>query len=192
MEIQVPQASTLEVRSMSADISVANVNGPLRLQSVTSNIDVKGGAPTDIEARTTNGNVRIDAAASQIRAQSVSGDVAITGAHGKANVRTVSGDCALAGGDFSDVRYESVSGDIAFTGGVTGSFEAESHSGDVTMHVPATTNADVELRTFSGNLVVDVGSGPKKTGDHELDAKIGAGGARIRVRTFSGDVKVTR
>ena len=56
----------------------------------------------------------------------------------------------------------------------------------------ATTNADVELRTFSGNLVVDVGSGPKKTGDHELDAKIGAGGARIRVRTFSGDVKVTR
>jgi DUF4097 and DUF4098 domain-containing protein YvlB len=192
LEIQVPQGSGVEARTMSASILVQGVNGSLRLQSVTSDIEVKGGTPTEIEARTVNGNVHIDAASSQIRAQSVSGDVRITGARGKADLHTVSGDCALAGGDFSDVRVESVSGALVFTGGVAGSFEVQSHSGNVTMHLPPTTNADAELRTFSGNLVVDIGSGPKKSSDHELDAKIGSGGARIRVRTFSGDVTLTR
>jgi DUF4097 and DUF4098 domain-containing protein YvlB len=193
LEIQVPQASTLEVRTMSAGIGVTGVNGPLRLQSVTADIEVKGGAPSEVEARTTSGNVHIDAASPQIRAQSVSGDVRITGAKGKASVHTVSGDCVLSGGDFSDVRFESVSGDATFTGGVVGSLEAQSHSGNVTLHLPPATNADVELRTFSGELLVDMGNGsPKKATDHELDAKLGVGGARVRVRTFSGDVKVIR
>ncbi len=192
LEVQVPQASTVEVRTMGAGITVQGVSGPLRLQSVTSDISVKGGAPTEIEARTTNGNIHIDAATPQLRAQSVSGDVRVTGARGKANVHTVSGDCSLAGGDFSDVRFESVSGEMTFTGGVVGSFEVQSHSGDVALHLPPATNADVELRTFSGDLMVDMGNGPKLDSDHELNTKLGAGGARVRVRTFSGDVKVTR
>jgi DUF4097 and DUF4098 domain-containing protein YvlB len=122
----------------------------------------------------------------------VSGDVRITGAKGKASIHTVSGDCALSGGDFSDVRYETVSGDVTFTGGIVGSLEAQSHSGEVTLHLPPATNADVELRTFSGDLLIDMGNGAKKGNDHELDAKLGVGGARVRARTFSGDVKVTR
>jgi len=146
LEIQVPQGSAVEVRTLSADLTVQGVSGSLRLESVTSDIDVKGGASTDIEARTTSGSVHIDAATPQVRAQSVSGDVRITGARGKADIHTVSGDCTLSGGDFGDVRFETVSGQVTFTGGVVGSFEVQSHSGDVAVHLPATTNADVELR----------------------------------------------
>lgn len=191
LDIQVPQANAVEVRTLSANITVQGVTGSLQLQSVTADIEVKGGAPAAIEAHTTNGNVHIDAPTAEVHAQSVSGDVHVAGAHGKASIHTVSGDCSLSGGDFSDVRYETVSGDVTFTGGITGNFEVQSHSGDVTIHVPATTNADVELRSFSGDLEVDVGNGAKKS-EHELDAKLGVGGARVRVRTFSGDVKLTR
>jgi DUF4097 and DUF4098 domain-containing protein YvlB len=192
MSLQVPQASTLDVRTMSATISVAGVSGPLRLQSVTADIDVKGGAPGEVEARSTSGSIRIDAASPQTRAQSVSGDVTIASVHGKASVHTVSGDCKIAGGEFSDVRVETVSGDVSFTGAITGSLEVSTHSGDVGLHVPATTGADAELRSFSGDLLVDLGDGKRQKGSHELDAKLGAGGARIRARTFSGDVSIVR
>jgi len=192
MAIQVPQGSTLDARTMSANISVAGVNGPLRLQSVTADIDVKGGTPGAVEARSTSGSIRIDASSAQTQAQSVSGDVTLSGVRGKANVHTVSGDCKIAGGEFSDVRVETVSGDLSFTGAITGSFEVSTHSGDVGLHVPATTSADAELRSFSGDLLVDLGDGKKQTGSRELDAKLGAGGARIRVRTFSGNVSIVR
>ena len=61
--------------------------------------------------------------------------------------------------------------------------------GDVAAKIRETTGADVEMRSTSGDLVIDMGSG-RKTGERELDARIGAGGAKVRLRSFSGDVTV--
>jgi len=144
-------------------------------------------------AGATSGTVKIDSSSPSTRAHSVSGDVRIRGVRGRATVRTVSGECTLSGGEFNSVEIESVSGDVTFTGGVAGqgTFEMQSHSGDINLHLPPTTGADVEMRSTSGDLVIDMGSG-RKTGERELDARIGPGGARLRLRSFSGDIKVTQ
>jgi DUF4097 and DUF4098 domain-containing protein YvlB len=191
LEIQVPQASALEVRTMSADVSIQGVSGSIHLQTISGDIAIRGGAPSEIEARSTSGDVKIDAASSSTRAHSVSGDVEVAGVRGRATIRTISGECTLSGGDFSSVEIDSVSGAVTFRGAVTGQgpFEMQSHSGDVVLHLPRTTNVDVEMRTTSGDLVIDMGSG-RKTGERELDARIGAGGAKVRLRSFSGDVEV--
>jgi DUF4097 and DUF4098 domain-containing protein YvlB len=103
----------------------------------------------------------------------------------------VSGDCALSGGEFSAIEIETVSGDVTFRGALNGQgrFEMNSHSGDITLHLPRTTGADVEMRSTSGDLLIDMGSG-RKMAERELDARIGPGGAKVRLRSFSGDVKV--
>jgi hypothetical protein len=193
LEIQIPQASSLDVRTMSADVSAHGVNGALHVQTVSGDIEVKGGAPTEVEARSTSGTVSIDAASPSTRAHSVSGDIAIRGARGRATIRTVSGECTLSGGEFNAVEIETVSGDIRFTGAVSGqgTFEAGSHSGDVALHLPPTTSADVEMRSVSGDLVIDMGTG-RKAAERELDARIGAGGAKLRLHSFSGDLTVTK
>ena len=193
VEIQVPKASRLELRTMSADVTVRDMSGVERLHTVNGDIDVAGGTPGEVEARTTSGDVKIQAGAGTTRAHSVSGTVKVTGVHGRATLSTVSGDTALTGQDFSEISVQSVSGDVVITGSVLpqGTVEATSHSGDIVLHMPNNTNADVEMRSYSGDLVIDMGSG-KKTAEKELDAKIGSGGAKLRLHSFSCDVRVTR
>ncbi len=191
LEIQVPQGSGLDVQTMSADVAIQGVNGAVHAQTISGDIVLVWGTPTEIEARSTSGGVQIEASTTQTRAHSISGDVVVAGVRGRATIRTVSGECKLSGGDFSAIEIDSVSGDIAFHGAVTGQgpFEMVSQSGDVTLHLPRTTSADVEMRSHSGDLVIDMGSG-KKTAEKEMDARIGAGGARLKLRSFSGDVQV--
>jgi hypothetical protein len=191
LEIQIPQTSALDVRGMSTDVATRDVGGAVRVQTVSGDIEVRGGAPSEIDVRSTSGSVTIAATSSSTRAQSISGDVEISGVRGRATLRTVSGTCKLTGGDFTAVEAESVSGDISFRGALSGQgkFEMNSHSGDITLHLPRTTGADVEMRTTSGDLVIDMGSG-RKTAERELDARIGPGGAKLRLRSFSGDVRV--
>ncbi|HEY2518326.1 MAG TPA: DUF4097 family beta strand repeat-containing protein [Polyangiaceae bacterium] len=193
IEIQVPKASRLELRTMSADVTVRDMSGAQRLHTVNGDIDVAGGNPGEVEARSTSGDVTIQASAGTTRAHSVSGTIKVTGVHGRATLSTVSGDTLLTGNDFSEISVQSVSGDVVITGSVVaqGTVEAQSHSGDIVLHLPNNTNADAELRSFNGDLVVDLGSG-KKTAEKELDAKIGSGGAKLRLHSFSGDVRVTR
>ena len=50
---------------------------------------------------------------------------------------------------------------------------------------------NVEMHSMSGDLVIDMGSG-RKTGERELIGRIGAGGAKLRLRSFSGDLKITQ
>ncbi len=193
LELQVPQGSSVDLRSLSADVTVQGVNGAVHVETVSGDVELTDGSPSEIDVRSTSGDVKIAASSPQTRAHSVSGDLHVTGVRGRASLRTVSGECVLSGGEFESVEVHSISGDVVFTGGVTrqGTFEVQTHSGDQALHLPPTTGADVEMATTNGDLVIDMGSG-RKTGEGALTARIGAGGARLRLRSFSGDIKVTQ
>jgi DUF4097 and DUF4098 domain-containing protein YvlB len=106
-------------------------------------------------------------------------------------IDSVSGDCLLEGGDFTEVEMRAVSGDLRFTGGISGqgSFEFKTHSGDVELRLPRATNADFELRTFNGSLETRLGSEARQS-TSALDFRTGSGGAKVRGRTFNGDIRV--
>jgi DUF4097 and DUF4098 domain-containing protein YvlB len=191
LEIYVPFGSAVEVKAMTADVSVRGVSGTLKVESASGDVTISG-APSEVTARTTRGDLTVETTSGVVSARSVSGSVTVKGVHGKASVESVSGDCVLHGGDFSEAEMRSVSGEIDFEGGLVGqgSFEFKTHSGEVSLRLPAATNADFELRSFSGDLETRLGT--PKTASSALDFRAGSGGAKVHVRTFSGDVRVDK
>lgn len=130
----------------------------------------------------------------RVSANSVSGDVTVTGAEGIVKAGSVSGDVEMEHLRASSVAAGSVSGDInvsidAFTG--AGDLSFKSVSGDVTVTLPAGTDADVTMRSVSGDLDTDFPLTLNGRMDrHALEARIGKGGRQLEVATVSGDVRL--
>jgi DUF4097 and DUF4098 domain-containing protein YvlB len=191
IEVRVPQGSRVEAKGVDTTLEVREVTGALRLQSVSGDITVSG-SPSDVNVHSVNGQVELNVKSAVVNARSISGGVHVVGARGRAAIDSVSGDCVLEGGDFTEVEMRAVSGDVRFTGGLSGqgSFEFKTHSGDIELRVPAATNADFELRTFSGSLQMHLGGGGPRQSSSALDFRAGSGGAKVRGRTFSGNIRV--
>jgi DUF4097 and DUF4098 domain-containing protein YvlB len=191
LEIHVPQGSRVEAKGVGATFEVRDVTGVLRLQSVSGDITVSG-APSDVEAHSVNGQVELNVKSAVVNARSISGGVRVVGARGRAILDTVSGECVLEGGDFTEVEMRAVSGDVRFIGGISGqgSFEFKTHSGDIELRLPRGTNADFELRTFNGSLETRLGTEAPRQSNSALDFRVGSGGAKVRGRTFNGDIGV--
>jgi DUF4097 and DUF4098 domain-containing protein YvlB len=190
LEIRVPQGSRIEAKGVGTTIEVRDVSGALRLQSVSGDITVSG-SPSDVDVHSVNGQIELNVKSAVVNARSISGGVHVVGARGRAMLDTVSGDCQLEGGDFSEVEMRAVSGDVRFTGGISGqgSFEFKTHSGDIDLRLPGATNADFELRTFNGSLQTMLGTEARQSSS-ALDFRVGGGGAKVRGRTFNGDIRV--
>jgi len=189
LEIRVPQGSRVEAKGVGVQIEVRDVTGALRLQSVSGDINVSG-SPSDVDVHSVNGQVELNVKSAVVNARSISGGVHVVGARGRAMLDTVSGDCQLEGGDFTEVEMRAVSGDVRFIGAISGqgSFEFKTHSGDIDLRLPRATNADFELRTFNGSLETRLPEA-RQSGS-ALDFRVGGGGAKVRGRTFNGDIRV--
>ena len=191
LEIRVPQGSRVEVKGVGVTIEVRDVTGALRLQTVSGDINVTG-APSDVDVHSVNGQIELGVKSAVVNARSISGGVHVTGARGRARLDSVSGDCVLEGGDFTEVEMRAVSGDVRFSGGISGqgSFDFKTHSGDVELRLPQATSADFELRTFNGTLETQLGTPAARQSSSALDFRLGNGGAKVRGRTFNGDIRV--
>lgn len=196
LEIKVPAGSHLEVNTVSADIGVDGVAGPVRLESVSGRVTV-GGAPREFEAKTVSGGIEIAAASAPGRASSVSGAVALRGVNGSVEASSVSGAVSVTGDAVSRAELQTTSGDIRFEAGLTagGRLDAKTVSGTVALLLPAATAADFDVTTFSGNITNEFGPQAKRTSEYgpgkELSFSTGAGG-RIVAKSFSGDVRLQK
>lgn len=193
LEIKVPAASTLEVETVSADITAEKVSGSVRLQSVSGGITV-GGEPKEFSVKTVSGEVTVTATSAPGRAKSVSGAVTLQGVAGTVEASSVSGSVSVKGGDVSRVEMETTSGDIRFDAGLTkdGRLDARTVSGEVKLLLPAAVAADFDVTTFSGEITNDFGPAARRTSKYgpgkELSFSTGGGGARVLAKSFSGSV----
>lgn len=160
LRIEVPRSSGVSVETVSADITLSELSG-------------------EIEAESVSGGIRVGGSITEIEAESVSGDI---------EVRSTA---TLDRGEF-----ETVSGDLELSGALSasGRFSFESVSGDVVLDLPSGAGADLEVESFSGSIRGDVPSNERRSGSpgrgSAVEFSVGAGGGRVRVQTFSGDVEV--
>lgn len=193
--ITVPGGTAVDVNAVSSDVDVSGVCGEVNLTSVSGDVTVAC-ARGDAQVQSVSGDVLVSDVRGSVDAGSTSGDVEVRGAQGGVSAHSVSGDITLAQIDGDDVGAETVSGEIDYAGRIldNGRYRFESHSGDVTVHLSGTVNATIDVSTFSGDLDSDFplelipGGRPSR----EWQFRLGNGGARLRLRSFSGTIYLRR
>jgi len=171
LEIDLPVMATVLVESSSGDIDVDGLTGEGRY-------------------RTTSGDVTLRAIGGRLTVEAVSGDVR---AHGSGDLemtaRTVSGDLSLRADAVGSLAATTTSGDVRLSGRLAGPgpYEIQTVSGDTLLEPVGPVR--VELQTVTGDLRSSV-AGRSDGGPGRRATVIGHGGATLRVRTMSGDVRV--
>jgi DUF4097 and DUF4098 domain-containing protein YvlB len=197
LEIRVPAGSRIEVDAMGADITVQDVTGTVTADTVSGSIEVTGSA-REVKLESVNGSVDVACACARAQVESVNGSVTVKGARGEVEASTVNGALTVTGGAFERAHLETVNGQITFEGALQAhaTLDVESVGGSVELRVPASTDADFTINTFSGSIRNAWGQQPRKTsrytGEEELTFTTGSGGATVTVQTLSGDVVLTK
>ncbi len=199
LRISVPEASSIDVATVSADIEVAAVRGEQKLEAVSGDIATEAfGA--DVRAGTVSGDVLIRSTGQDVeaRATSVSGDVTFYRLAGEVSAESVSGDVGIEGGSFDRAQFNTVNGDIEFVAELRsgGRLSAETVNGDVELQFDGKVAGRFDVDTFNGDIDNCFGPKPERTSKYapgqELSFQEGDGDARIDVSTMNGDISICR
>jgi lia operon protein LiaG len=146
---------------------------------------------------TASGDIAVTGVKGTVNLRSASGDLTARQISGKLDVNTTSGDVKL-GQLVGSVVAKSVSGDVEVNLELlqgSDPFSFKSVSGDIIIEAPANLDAEIEMKTLSGDMSTDFpltiqsaqfGSQKGATG------RIGQGTHKIEVKTVSGDVRLKK
>jgi DUF4097 and DUF4098 domain-containing protein YvlB len=204
--VTVPAGAMVNVRTISGDVSVAEVKGEVRAETVSGNVDVSA-TPNLSAAKTISGNVRARGISTggTLSLGSVSGTVVGSALEARAiDAGTVSGSVQLTDVRAERVQAKSVSGDIEYDSRLSkgGRYEFNSHSGNVRVTLTQVTGFELDASSFSGSIRSDfpvtLRSLPasdergRRGMNRSIRGTFGDASAILAVRSFSGNVVITR
>ena len=197
-EVVVPRGTRVVAQSVSGDISVRGTGAEVDLHSVSGNIELAD-ATNRATLESVSGDVTARGVAGNVRAETVSGDLDLSSVRGDLEAETVSGDLTMEGVTAKYARAETVSGELIYRGAIErgGRYDFTAHSGDVRLDLGGDGGIDFDVETFSGEIESDfpITLTPGATIEgrpRRFEFRVGGGGARISVKTFSGDIQLER
>jgi len=199
LRIQIPQGSSIDVGTVSADIDVEDVRGEQSLSTVSGDISTEGGE-SDVSAQAVSGDVDVNGQSKEAEtsATTVSGDVTLFRVAGKVAAESVSGDVIVDEGSFDRVELSTVNGEILFQAELRkdGRLDAETVNGSVDLDLADDVTGRFEVSTFNGDIDNCFGGKPERTSKYtpgwEWSFQDGSGDARVSVSTLNGDVTICR
>jgi DUF4097 and DUF4098 domain-containing protein YvlB len=197
LDLFVPAGATVWAKAGNATLEVAGIAGGLDLNLVGGSITVQG-APRELNVESMDGKVEIAGSPAWMRVKTATGAITVRGSVQDAGVTTVGGTVQLLDGTYERARIESVTGSILFAGTLSkaANLTVDSHSGEVELRVGSRASMDVEATTIAGSILNAVNSRrptPGREGRGEdLTLNLGVGDARATVRTFKGNIRLTR
>lgn len=201
--VTLPVGTAVNVRSVSGDIRVTNVRGELRAETVSGDV-IASSLGRLRAARSVSGNVQLtDIQAEDVAAGTVSGDVIARNLKVRAlDLQAVSGDLRFVDVESERATLQTISGDIEYAGRLvrSGRYQFQSQSGDIRLTPANDVGFDLEATSFSGNIRSDftfrnnaaVETPQRGPRTQSLRGTVGDASAVITLRSFSGDVTVTR
>ncbi len=174
----VPRQCNLTAKSGDGSITIERVAGSIGLETSDGSIGADG-VSGKLRAHTSDGSVKVEDMDGAVDLDTSDGGVTARGKLNGVRIRTSDGSVSLRLADGSAMADE---------------WEIRTGDGGVTMDVPDGFNGNLDASTGDGSVTVhDVKM--ETTGEatrHALQAKIGAGGPRLRVRTGSGSIVIRR
>lgn len=195
LTIQVPAGSSIDVSTVSADITSEDVTGEQRLHTVSGDVeaDVSG---SDVSAESVSGDVDVtgDGSDIEVSANTVSGDVNVVDVSGSVSAEVVSGEVLVRDGSFDRATLNSVNGEVDFHAGLRdgGRLTIETVNGDVDVQFDGDVEGRFDVETFNGDITNCFGPKPERTSKYtpglELRYTVGDGGGRVIISTLNGDI----
>jgi hypothetical protein len=183
IRITCPNGSDLECDTASADVRVSGTLGDARVRTASGDLRLER-VEGLFEGKSASGDVQVDHVEGRTVVNTVSGDVQVRTAMGGAAVNSVSGDTVL-GEIFGDIAAGTVSGDLMVRAAGPGEVGLKAVSGDVVVAMRRGLRVRLDVNSVSGSVgsELDVSDSPTRSDGPE---------ASLRVRTVSGDVRITR
>jgi DUF4097 and DUF4098 domain-containing protein YvlB len=180
-------AATIE--GTAAEVNVETVGGDLTL---------KGGSGA-VSLRSIEGAIRAEGAAGKLNVSTVNDSITLTGVAGDVVAETVNGDVTITNAKASSLEVSTVNGDVRFESTVTnaGTYRVSTHQGDIRVSLGQQASATVFVRTFRGDFSSDFPvTLPKEESGRDASKRfnftLGAGGARVELQSFQGDIHVAK
>ena len=204
--VTVPASAAVDLKSVSGDVKISNVDGPARVESVSGNVTASAVPKVEV-AKSVSGDVTLTGASANgdLTASSVSGNVNAKGVKARSlDLGTVSGDVSVTDASCERLNARSVSGNLEFSGALArgGRYDVNSHSGTVRLTLAGDTGFELNATSFSGSirseLPLTIGGDDRRDGrrrglnEHSIHGTFGDGSAMLTVRTFSGDVVIAK
>jgi putative adhesin len=174
--ITAPPEAQIDLTTVSADIVASGFAGGSKVKTVSGDVTLSD-LTTEVDVKTVSGEVEAKNIAAGLKLKTVSGDIGVAeGACRWVDAKTVSGDVLL------DLDLDP-----------SGTYDITTVSGNVAVRTTSEPNLAVDATTVSGRLVTDFGLGwDGHPGRKRVSETIGDGGARLWVKTVSGDLRVLR
>jgi DUF4097 and DUF4098 domain-containing protein YvlB len=183
VRITCPSGSDLVCNTASADLETAGRLGEVRVQTASGDLRLDR-TEGDLELKTATGDVSVEHAAGRAVVHTVSGDVLVREALQGLAVNSVSGDVTVEEVT-GDLTIGSVSGDQIVRAAGPGEVALKAVSGDVLVAIRRGLRVRLDVNSVSGMIgsELEVSDTPTRSDGPETS---------LRVRTVSGDVKISR
>lgn len=197
LDIKVPQKSSLDIGTVSADIDVSDVNGEQQLHSVSGDVTTETGG-ADVTAESVSGDIEVsgDKKVGETNFSTVSGDITLFRLSGNVSAQSVSGDVIIDEGSFERVDLNAVNGELVFRAALQkgGKFEAETVNGDIDVELDGKVSARIDISTFNGRIRNCFGPKAERSSKYapgwDLDFTEGDGDGRIEISTMNGGISL--
>jgi DUF4097 and DUF4098 domain-containing protein YvlB len=206
--ITMPATAAADVHSVSGNVKATGIRGSVRVESVSGNVTATD-TPKLEAAKSVSGDVTLSGVTTEgdLSAGSVSGNVVARTVKVHAlDIGSVSGDLTAVDVACDRLTAKSVSGSVDYTGAITkgGTYDINVHSGDVRLKLANPAGFVLNANSFSGSIRSDLpltiggdssrdrGGRRGGTDNHTMRATYGDGSATLTVRTFSGDIVISK
>jgi DUF4097 and DUF4098 domain-containing protein YvlB len=214
--VVMPATASLDVHSVSGSVKVTGVRGSVRAETVSGNVTTTD-TPRLENAKSVSGDVSLTGAAADgdLSAASVSGNVTAKGLKARGlDLGSVSGDISLTDVTCERLTIKTVSGNVEYAGSIVknGRYEISTHSGNVRLLLANPSGFELNANSFSGSIRSDLpltiggdsgrdrdprddrdrGRRRDRSESHNMRATFGDGAATVSVRTFSGNIVLSK
>jgi DUF4097 and DUF4098 domain-containing protein YvlB len=203
--VSVPTGATLDVKSISGSVTVTGVQGAVHAETISGTLQTSG--TPKLTAKTVSGDLELVNAPTdaELSATTISGTIRAKGLKVLTlDLGSVSGDLFVTDIACDRLGVKSVSGSVEFAGtlGKGGRYDINSHSGTIRLALAGNTGFELNANSFSGSIRSDFPvtlGGNSDRNDRRrpgpgraTHAVYGDGSATLNIRTFSGDIVITK
>jgi len=195
LTIRLPAGVRVHVDTVSADVTLEGVVGPLAIRTVSGDVSATGTGEL-IHVSTTSGDIKIDDGSGRVKVTTTSGETFIRMAATDAQVDSVSGDIELELEAFDSVKTSTINADLEFEGSLKpyATIDSTSINGEMDLRLTRPVNAVIDIRTGPGGEIDNELSNAKArelaSKAMVLETTLGDGSGTIRAVTVDGEIQL--